>query len=307
MTWSGKTEDYFLTIARVGNLNQAARILYVSQPSLSKYIQRLEDRLGTPLFDRSTVPMKLNEAGELYYRFLLVRKSEEQLLLTQISELGAQLRGTLRLGIPAYCGQYYLPKILPKFSGQFPGVSVELMERTGDGLERALLDREIDVAVFHLPVGSEALSYRELADERILAVTHRSKVSECVILQELLQTQPLILPQPTQKIGKIVGRFLQTCPGVPTVYLRTCSVETTIRLAAEGLGTGFVPESGIEMLPAEVRERVSFYPLDQSITNWKIVAAYRKQYALRRYEEDFLRFFTDAAQLRNVRYSSAFF
>lgn len=297
---AGKTDDYFLTIARIGNLNQASQMLYVSQPSLTKYIQRLEERLGTSLFDRSTTPMKLNEAGQLYYRFLLKQKESEQALLTQIADMRNQIRGTLRFGIPPYSGQCYLPKVLPIFSRRFPEVKIELTESNGDSLEQALLAHEIDLAVFHLPIGNEQLAFHEIAHEHILAVTQRTgdlaTVPEIRNLEDLLSFRPLILPQQTQKIGKIVGRVLQECTVKPKIYMRMSSVETTVRLAAEGLGTGFVPENGQEKLAPEIRERVSFYLLDPQKANWKIAAVYRKGYQLKRYEHEFLNIFASGAQ-----------
>lgn len=293
---SSKMDDYFLTIVQAGNLTHAAQLLYVSQPSLSKYIQRLEERLGVPLFDRTTTPMKLNEAGRLYYRFLLAQKDEERTLMSQISELYEQTRGTFRLGIPSYCGQCYLPKILPRFSKLFPAVKIELLESTGDDLEQALIDQEIDLAVLHLPVSGEQLTYQELANERIFAVTRRSAEEEHIQTAQdfdrYLLSQPLILPQPRQKIGKLVSHFLRRWPDVPDAYLRTCSVETTIYLAAEGSGTGFVPESGLELLSDDLLCKVSFYSLGRELSSWKIVAAYRKKYPLKRFEQEFLRIFS---------------
>ena len=97
-----KTDFYFLTIAEEGNLNTAAQKLYVSQPSLSKYIQRLEHQLGTKLFDRSCSPMKLNEAGNLYLRHLMDSMEQEKQLLDQLQEIDGEIRGTLRLGIPPF-------------------------------------------------------------------------------------------------------------------------------------------------------------------------------------------------------------
>ena len=61
-----RTDLYFLTIAKTGNLNKAAQQLYVSQPALSKYIQRLEAQLGAPLFDHESSPLQNNESGKLY-------------------------------------------------------------------------------------------------------------------------------------------------------------------------------------------------------------------------------------------------
>lgn len=70
--------DYFITIAETGNLTKAAEILYVSQPSLSQYLKRLENSLGAELFDRNSSPLRLTYAGEKYYAYAIDarRKSE---------------------------------------------------------------------------------------------------------------------------------------------------------------------------------------------------------------------------------------
>ena len=63
--------DYFITIAETGNLTKAAENLYVSQPSLSQYLKRLENSLGAELFDRNSSPLRLTYAGEKYYAYAI--------------------------------------------------------------------------------------------------------------------------------------------------------------------------------------------------------------------------------------------
>ena len=73
--------EYFLTIAELGSLSKAAEKLYVSQPSLTQYINRLEDNLGIKLFDRSKSPINLTPAGELYLKYAvdsMERKKKSQ-------------------------------------------------------------------------------------------------------------------------------------------------------------------------------------------------------------------------------------
>ena len=66
--------DYFLTIVETGNLTKAAEKLFVSQPSLSQYLKRLEKNLGVELFDRSILPMRLTYSGERYYQYTIQAK-----------------------------------------------------------------------------------------------------------------------------------------------------------------------------------------------------------------------------------------
>lgn len=281
-----KTDLYFLTIAKTGNLNKAAMQLYVSQPSLSKYIQRLEARLGTPLFDHSVSPMQLNESGKLYLRYLLDAVEKEQELLTQIDEINQMIRGTLRLGIPSYCGQCYLPKILPKYQEEMPQVSVELHEDTGDKLEQALVNQEIDLAILHLPILNEHLTYEPVANERILLVTQRSLEDKGIFGERGITVREgkisdfdgkaLIMPQTDQKLGQIVNDFFCRIGYSPSIFTRTRNVATTLALAAVGMGAGFVPESGLDTISEEILKKLSFYSFEHELSAWQLAAVRRK-------------------------------
>ena len=288
-----KTDEYFITIAKTGNLNQASKILYVSQPSLSKYIQRLEERIGTQLFDHSVTPLRLNDAGKLYLNFLLQTQEQENVFLTQIDEISTMERGNLRVGIPTYCGQCYLPRILPRFSSRYPNVKINLLETNGSHIENALLNQEIDLGILHYPILNPALKYEEVIKERVLMVKKGS--GKRLLLSSLnidsFAQEKFILPMPNQKIFNLVNSFLANCSFVPQVYLQTHNAETTIRLAAEGLGIGFVIESGLNELSSSILERVDFYSLDHNLDNWKILAATRKNYILRSFENFFITIF----------------
>lgn len=288
-----KTDQYFLTIARLGNLNKAAEKLYVSQPALSRYVQRLEQALGTQLFDRSANSMKLNASGALYLEYLLNSMEEEQKLFHRLQEINQMMRGVLRLGIPSFCGQCYLPKVLPAFSSEFPHVKVTLYEETGDVIEQALVNQEIDLAVLHPPILSENLSYQPLLRERILlAVKREPGVPDTRVIQEgtieLVRNSPTIMPQNDQKLGQVVNDFYSRINCRPHIYTRTQNVTTTLTLVSVGLGIGFVPESGLDTVSDAILNALDFYSFDSYLSDWRLAAVTRKNSSMSVYAKRFL-------------------
>ena len=294
-----KTDLYFLTIAQSGSLNRASRELYVSQPSLSKYIQRLEERLGTPLFDRSCSPMKLNAAGTLYLRHLMESMEREQQLLDRMQEITGEIRGTLRVGMPPFFGQCHLPKVLPAFTAEYPHVAIDLHEGTGRSMEQALLDQKLDLAILPYPVNGEQLHCMPLLEETVLFVAKRTDgaVSEPNAIQiqngnaAMVSRQPLILPHREQKIRRIVTDFLQTADLDPVIYTETQNVITTLSLAAAGIGAGFVPLAGLDTVSETIIRALSFYDMGEAMQKLRFLAVTRKNTELSSYEKWFLELF----------------
>jgi len=301
-----KTDQYFLTIAKTRSLSQAAEQLYVSQSSLTKYIQRLEARLGAPLFNRSVSPMQLNECGKLYLQYLQDSIEKEERLLLEIGEINQDIRGTLRLGIPSFCGQCFLPSVLPVFSKEYPAISLELYEKTGYKIERALLDQSIDLGILHSPVINEGLAQQTIARERILLVAQRSQAEEELPRPWHLAVQeghlsdilgkPVIMPQPDQKLGRIVVDFFSRLDYRPPVYTHTESVVTTLQLAAAGVGIGFTPESGLNTVSESILRQLSFYAFPNTLSEWRIIQVVRQGYQLPSFAKRFVELFTQSAQ-----------
>lgn len=293
-----KTDHYFLTIAESGSLNRAAQELYVSQPSLSKYIHRLETHLGTPLFDRTVSPMQLNEAGRLYLAHLKDAMDAEQRLMSQMQELRGEIRGVLRLGIPPFCGQCYLPKVLPAFSRAFPQVSVELYEASGANIEQALVNQKIDLAILPHPITADALAYTPLFRESVLLVSRRDEKNapvstpDHIVIQAGTEAhfrdQPTILPHPGQKLGRIVTDYFSGIDYAPKVYTVTQNAATTLALAAAGMGVGFVPHAGLDTISEDIIGKLSFYVLTPKIPDLQFVSVTRKNTVLNTFSAAFL-------------------
>lgn len=105
--------EYFAAIVEAGSLTRAAEQLYISQPSLSQYVKRLEANLGVELFDRSTSPLRLTYTGERYYQYVLQLMKLDENVRREFQDIKNQTSGRLRLGVacgavPACCRMYFL-------------------------------------------------------------------------------------------------------------------------------------------------------------------------------------------------------
>ena len=104
-----KNKEYILTIYREGGFSRAAEKLYVSQPSLSASVKRIEERVGAPIFDRTTTPISLTDVGKRYVDYALEIEEREQDLERYIADSRDLLTGTLKIGGSSLFAAYVLP------------------------------------------------------------------------------------------------------------------------------------------------------------------------------------------------------
>ncbi len=137
--------NYILAIANRHNMTKAAEDLFVSQSSLSQYLSRLEQELGTPLFTRSKNELSLTPAGELYVDTARRVVQMQKELYQNIAALSH--KGKISVGVTSNFGLRMLSEIIPKFKEQFPSVSIEITETSLPGLKKLLTDGGIHVGI----------------------------------------------------------------------------------------------------------------------------------------------------------------
>lgn len=269
--------NYVLAVARHQNLTRAAQELYISQPSLSKYLQNLERTTGMRLFERQGNRLRLTYAGERYVRYaqqLLLMKRD---LDEELGEIAREERGRIRVAIPILRSSYLMPRALAAFEAAYPGVAVELLEQPSAVLERMLLSGEADVALMNRPEADEALECEALEQEEIVLLAgEREAGTDEAARRELTDFAQarFILNHEDQRTGQI-GRMLLRRAGIePRVLLTTRSVEGAAAMAAQGLGLAFTPDTHLKHM------RISPSPrcirLSDPAARSEFVAAFRK-------------------------------
>ena len=140
--------EYIYEVYREKNFTRAAEKLFITQPALSMAIQKAEERIGMPIFDRSTRPLSLTDAGKAYMEYIESARLLDAEFAQQIQDIKALDTGRIAIGGSHYLNAYILPPILAGFMEQYPNVEIVLREASSAELVEKLKRQEIDLT-FH--------------------------------------------------------------------------------------------------------------------------------------------------------------
>lgn len=140
-----KQLEAFVCVAEMRNFSQAAKKLYLTQPTVSSHIHALEKELGARLFIRTTKDVELSPAGELLYDNARKMLQLEKNILRDFSRKDAPGIQKITVGASTVPGQYILPQILSLFARTYPGNQLELMEADSMGVVRMVLEGKVEI------------------------------------------------------------------------------------------------------------------------------------------------------------------
>ena len=246
---------YLLCIYRHKGITKAAEELYITQPALSKFLKNLEARIGGPLFSRmgnELLPTYLGERCISYAQKIERLQNDCELECADL--LGEQV-GQLSVAVPFMRSACLLPEVLCRFHEEYPRVQVHLMEEARQLENYMLSDKGVHLLIGNDRYSKSHLVYEELASEEILlaaAPDHPLRIAaierpECrwpwVDLSLTAEEQFLLNPsdQTTGRIARDVLR--QYGISSPHVLMETRNSSLAFRLAGQGMGLAFVPES----------------------------------------------------------------
>lgn len=281
--------EYFIAIVEAGSLTKAAERLYVSQPSLSQYLKRLETSLNVELFDHSTSPLRLTYTGERYYQYVLQLMQLDENVRKEFQDIQNQKSGLLRLGVALWRGACLLPDVFPAFHAQYPNIHLKLLEGPSNQMENWLMNDKIDIAVMNLPHNLDygKLTCEPIFEEHILLAvpTEHSSVQE-LLLQHRSQTAypsaplslveqlPLVITKPGQNLTHEIRHVLGKAHIEPDILLETGNLTTAINLVARGMACAFVPEEGAKV--CQHPGAVTYFMVESTDLVWDLAAVYRK-------------------------------
>ena len=151
--------EYLLAICEHGNMLRASKRLGVTQPTLSIMLRKLETELDIDIFDRSTQPLRLTEAGkQVVKQAKEILKAAETLRQT-VAEQRNLLTGRLKIGVIPTVAPYFVPRFLQYFldNPRHTELETSLSEMKTEDIIPALLENEIDMAVMATPINQERL------------------------------------------------------------------------------------------------------------------------------------------------------
>ena len=160
--------QFITAIARHKNITKAAEALYITQPTLSKFLSSLENELGLKLFDRVDRKYIPTYAGRRYLEYARTILDTKASLDSELADIIKRDVGVLNIGLPNMRCAYMLPKTLPAFNAKYPNVNVNIFEGTSAVIDNRLLDGDIDLAFYSKPHEQNPhIDYETLAREEL--------------------------------------------------------------------------------------------------------------------------------------------
>ncbi len=244
-----KRLKYFIAVAEELHFGRAAVRLGMAQPPLSRQIAALEDQLGVKLFDRSRNQIRLTEAGTA-----LLQRSRDILrdldsAYREATLIGQGGAGQLRIAFVGSATHGPLPDLIQAYRSKYKNVDLSLSSMNNAELERALVRRDIDIAVArpHLRGREEMRSEQIVQEPLILAMPHEApfaKSGDPIALKDLKDETFVLYPRrPRPSFADFI---LQVCAEegfVPTDQIFAQDYQTAISLVAVGVGIAMVPAS----------------------------------------------------------------
>lgn len=245
---------YICTIYETGSISRAAEKLYISQPSLSQLLKSVEKKVGAPLFDRGSQPLRPTTIGQKYLETARrIMELDTEFHRYVEDELGCA-QGNLVVGSSPFRSTYFLASFLPEFQEKYPGIRLQLAEHTSKRLEEAVLSGDADLIIATQPVDANAFSFAELySEEMVLVLPAGHELSKQYHLPQdcrgtlpllpigLLKDTPFIQMHSEQKLHQQLLSLCEEAGFTPKIYLQTRSMETALTLAAAGLGATLLP------------------------------------------------------------------
>lgn len=266
---------YILAIAKRKNMTKAAEDLFVSQSSLSQYLAKLEQEIGTPLFFRAKGELTLTQAGQLYVKAAQQVIHIQQELYQNIASLDK--RSHIRVGVTSNFGLRMLSELIPRFKQYYPEVTIEISEVNLPSLKKMLEEETLDLGIAAI-LESDTFDNAPqiLRKEKVLfaipknhafAQLHPDSVS--LTAEELIEhfrNDHFLLSKPGSSLRGLSDQFFNTAHFSPSAFCETNNITATRNMIAMGTGIAFIAESC-----SINRDRIRYYSLVPELYRFNVL------------------------------------
>jgi LysR family hydrogen peroxide-inducible transcriptional activator len=243
-----KDLKYLVALADTGHFGKAAARTFVSQPTLSAQLKKLEEYLGVKLVERQPKNVQLTEVGkQVVVRARRMLDDGEEIVALARSNTDP-LAGKLKVGLIPTIGPYLLPRVMPKLRKALPQLGLMLYEYQTEALLKRLRDGEIDLSILALPISQDGMECQGLYEEAFtVAVPNGHPLGErATIKVQDLKGHTLLLLEDGHCLR---DQALEVCSRVDVHEaedFRATSLETLRQMVVAGLGITLLPELAVE-------------------------------------------------------------
>lgn len=244
---------YFCAIADTGSFSRAAQQTHVSQPSLSQQIRKLEDELGSRLFDRLGRTVRLTESGQAFLPGARAVLRDLEAARSDVVEHKSIVAGSVSIGVIPTIAPYLLPPLIATFSRKFPQLRVTVMEEITPLLLERLRAGSLDLAIVALPLQIRGHEFDcvPLEEEKLYAVLprrHPLRKQRSISLGDL-ENDAFLLLRDGHCFRETAVAACKRARLNPRIIFESGQFSSILSMVSAGLGVSIVPAMAVEKRP----------------------------------------------------------
>lgn len=254
--------QYVLSIAEHRNFTLAAEKCFVTQPTMSMQVQKLEDELGVMIFDRKKKPIALTEVGNRIIEQARNIVNESYRIKDIVDQQKGYVGGEYKLGIIPTVMPTLLPMFLKAFIKKHPKVALKIEELNTNQLLKKIKEGHLDGAIAVTPLEDAEIKERVLYYEPFVGFIppgHRLWESESITVDDLDINELLLLEDGHCFRNGVVNLCPSNQKSQRNIYLESGSFETLIKLTNEGMGMTLLPYLHTLELKETLRQQLRYF------------------------------------------------
>jgi DNA-binding transcriptional LysR family regulator len=241
--------EMFVAAAELRSVQRASERVFRTQPAVSMAIRKLEEEIGSPLFDRSSRGnYQLTAAGEVLFahaKRLLGLRDEA---LTHVRELQSLEEGRVRIGANESAGNYLLPRLIEAFRRKYPKVRIDVTRQNSRQLIHDIRDNMVDLALISFAPDEKDIEATPVMKDQLVLIAsadHPITKKEKVAVRDLGGESFIAHTVTSQSRQKVVEAFRSTDTPL-RIVMEVAMIETIKKLVAMRMGIAFVPEMSVQ-------------------------------------------------------------
>lgn len=287
-----KQLESFVAVVVYKSFTEAAKQLYISQPTISTHIQALEKELETKLIVRTTKSIELTKRGAELYECAVKMLDLRDGLLEKWRSWDEKI---IRLGVSTIPSAYILPEFLPKFCKEYPEVFFQSIQSDSKGIIEGVLDGRMDVGLVGMEWEEEVLACIPFYEDELVVITpvteHFLALRKNEVPLEELFKEPMILREKGSGTKKAADQFLEK-QGISKDSLKVAAYmndpEAIKNSVAAGLGISIVSQKAAENMIRE--KRLLAFEFSRYTSGRKFYIIYRKDDVLKPFISTFINY-----------------
>jgi LysR family hydrogen peroxide-inducible transcriptional activator len=239
---------YVCAIAETGSFSRAAERCQIAQPSLSQQVLKLEEDLGTKLFDRLGRSVRLTEAGRAFLPHARSILSQMEMARSSVADKCADVRGSVAVGVIPTIAPYLMPRYAAGFAKKYPEAKLRIVEETTPILVENLRNLSIDFAILALPLRHKDLELFPLRTEPLFAVLPkdhpRARVKSLTLKD--LRGEPFVMLRDGHCFRDLSLAACTHARVTPRIAFESGQFSSLFGMVAAGVGVSLAPEMAID-------------------------------------------------------------